>query len=87
VNSVSSAWAPRRYRFPLGNAARATRAASGGMGPIGIGRSRVHLRVSVRNHHNAEAAYQCVQDFASSIKIDEDPRNRDEIRTGGVAKF
>ncbi len=47
VTSVFSASASRRYRLPLGNAARATRTVSVGMGSIGIGRSVVHLRGAV----------------------------------------
>jgi hypothetical protein len=39
----------------------------------------VHLHVYMRNLHDADAAYQCFQDFASSIKSDEDPGNRDEV--------
>jgi hypothetical protein len=41
------------------------------MGPIGIGRSMVHLHVYMRNFHDADAAYQCFQDFASSITFGE----------------
>jgi hypothetical protein len=47
VNSASSASATRRYRRPLGKAARATRAVSRGRGPIGTGRNMVHHRVSI----------------------------------------
>jgi hypothetical protein len=46
---------------------RATLAVSGGMGSIGIGRSIVHLQASVCIHDDADASYQCFQDFARNI--------------------
>ena len=49
------------------------------MGPIGIGRSMGHLRISVRNHSNVEASYQPMQDFASSIKTGQEPQYVDNI--------
>ena len=73
--------ATRRYRLPLGKAARVARAVSGGMGSIGIRRRMGHLHVYMRNRHDAEASYQCVQDFASSIKSDEEPTSVTPVRT------
>src|SRR5262249_11302489 len=55
----------------LGKAARATRTVSGGTGSIGMGRSMTHLHVYTRNLLDAEASYQCFQDFASSIRFGE----------------
>jgi hypothetical protein len=41
------------------------------MGAIGLGRSISHLHVSTPNLLDAEASYQCFQDFASSISFGE----------------
>jgi hypothetical protein len=38
---------------------------------MAIGRSMVHLHVDGRNLHDASGAYQCFQDFASSISFGE----------------
>ncbi len=40
---------------------------------MAIGRSMVHLHVDGRNLHDASGAYQCFQDFASSIKSGQEP--------------
>jgi hypothetical protein len=40
---------------------------------MAIGRSMVHLHVDGRNLHDASGAYQCFQDFASSIKSAQEP--------------
>src|SRR5262245_20414962 len=86
VNSVSSSSATRRYRLPLGNAARATRAVSGGTGSIGIGRSMVHLHVIGRNLHDTDESYPCFKDFASSIKNDEEPGGVGHVCADGEAR-
>jgi hypothetical protein len=53
--------------------ARIARAVSGGRGAMGIGQSIVHLHVYTPNLLDTEASYQCRKDFASSIKIAEEP--------------
>jgi hypothetical protein len=80
---LSRSSATRRSRWPLGKAARATRAVSEGRGSMGLGRRLVHLHVYTRNLRDAEASSQCSKDFASSISFgDEGRRGHTSVGAG-----
>jgi hypothetical protein len=70
VNSLSPSWARRRYRRPLGKAARAILAVSEDMRSKGLGPSTLSFHVSIPTLPDAEAADQGSKDFASSITFD-----------------
>ena len=46
----------------------------------------VHLHVYMRNRHDAEASYQCFQDFGSRIKSDDDPGCCGEVWHAGAIR-